>query len=300
MAKIKRTKENTTIYKTFNTLYPRSLCCAWEKTECLSAVEYIPTWFMYSTLWNILLVSCFVISFPHSRLITGFVIRVTAACGISVRIMAFNATFNNILVISWRSVLFVEETGVPGENHDLRQVAGKLYHIMLYRVHSVHERICIFIGKHGRIQRWAHPARAPLKLEKIWFFGVKSGFFTLKKLHRAEGDAKIFGVFSVKNHDFTPKNLIFSNFRGGAPGTPPWIRTDRRCAKRGFVMESCAIWEHTELFETHFLYIYIMLKVQMTLLINSNMMMGRMKNNPDKNWHISTFVGSRVILFTHA
>ena len=28
-----------------------------------------------------------------------------------------NATFNNISVISWRSVLLVEETGVPGENH---------------------------------------------------------------------------------------------------------------------------------------------------------------------------------------
>ena len=28
-----------------------------------------------------------------------------------------NATFNNISVISWRSVLFVEETGGPGENH---------------------------------------------------------------------------------------------------------------------------------------------------------------------------------------
>jgi len=31
--------------------------------------------------------------------------------------MVFNATFNNILVISWRSVLLVEETGVSGENH---------------------------------------------------------------------------------------------------------------------------------------------------------------------------------------
>ena len=31
--------------------------------------------------------------------------------------MMFNATFNNISVISWRSVLLVEETGVPGENH---------------------------------------------------------------------------------------------------------------------------------------------------------------------------------------
>jgi len=33
--------------------------------------------------------------------------------------MVFNATFNNISVISWRSVLLVEETGVPGENHRL-------------------------------------------------------------------------------------------------------------------------------------------------------------------------------------
>jgi len=33
--------------------------------------------------------------------------------------MVFNATFNNISVISWRPVLLVEETGVPGENHHL-------------------------------------------------------------------------------------------------------------------------------------------------------------------------------------
>ena len=37
----------------------------------------------------------------------------------------------------------------------------------------------------------------------------------LKKSRRAEGGAKIFGVFRVKNHNFTPKNHIFSNFRGG-------------------------------------------------------------------------------------
>jgi hypothetical protein len=30
-------------------------------------------------------------------------------------VMGFNATFNNISAISWRSVLLVEETGVPGE-----------------------------------------------------------------------------------------------------------------------------------------------------------------------------------------
>jgi len=31
--------------------------------------------------------------------------------------MVFNATLNNISAISWRSVLMVEETRVPGENH---------------------------------------------------------------------------------------------------------------------------------------------------------------------------------------
>ena len=31
--------------------------------------------------------------------------------------MVFNATFNNISVKSWRSVLSVEESGGPGENH---------------------------------------------------------------------------------------------------------------------------------------------------------------------------------------
>ena len=38
----------------------------------------------------------------------------------------------------------------------------------------------------------------------------------LKNLRRAEGGSKIFGVFRVKNHDFTPKNLIFSIAEGGA------------------------------------------------------------------------------------
>jgi len=37
--------------------------------------------------------------------------------------MKFKATFNNISVISWRSILLVKETGVPGENH--RPVASQ-------------------------------------------------------------------------------------------------------------------------------------------------------------------------------
>jgi len=34
-----------------------------------------------------------------------------------VRVMVFNATFNNISLISWWSVLLVEEPKFPGENH---------------------------------------------------------------------------------------------------------------------------------------------------------------------------------------
>ena len=50
--------------------------------------------------------------------------------------MVFNATFNNILIISWRSVLLLEETGVPGENHrPATSHRQKFDDIMLYRVH---------------------------------------------------------------------------------------------------------------------------------------------------------------------
>jgi hypothetical protein len=50
--------------------------------------------------------------------------------------MVFNATFNNISVISWWSVLLVQETGVPGEfcvgtieNTEMRFI--KMYEILI-------------------------------------------------------------------------------------------------------------------------------------------------------------------------
>jgi hypothetical protein len=36
--------------------------------------------------------------------------------GVNVKVIVFNTTFNIILLISWQSILFVEENGVPGES----------------------------------------------------------------------------------------------------------------------------------------------------------------------------------------
>jgi hypothetical protein len=57
----------------------------------------------------------------------------------------------------------------------------------------------------------------------------------LKKLRRAEGGAKIFGVFRVNNHDFTPKNHIFSNFKGGGRALDPSLKSIVFCGYSGFL-----------------------------------------------------------------
>jgi hypothetical protein len=43
------------------------------------------------------------------------------------------STIFQLYCVMWPLVLLVEETGVPGKNH--QPATDKLYHIMLYRVH---------------------------------------------------------------------------------------------------------------------------------------------------------------------
>ena len=55
----------------------------------------------------------------------------------------------------------------------------------------------------------------------------------LKKLRRGEGGTNIFGVFRVKNHNFTPKNHIFSNCGGRRENLwGIWCETSRFYAKK--------------------------------------------------------------------
>ena len=72
------------------------------------------------------------------------------------------------------------------------------------------------MGKKLLYSHSPHPPPPPIqgRIQDFKLWGAH-----LKKLRRAEGGVKIFGVFRVKNHGFTPKIHIFSNFKGAPP--PP-------------------------------------------------------------------------------
>jgi hypothetical protein len=57
----------------------------------------------------------------------GYIVRI--------RGVVLNATFNNISVISWLSVLLVEKPEYAEKTTDLSHVTDKLNHIKLYQVH---------------------------------------------------------------------------------------------------------------------------------------------------------------------
>ena len=79
---------------------------------------------------------------------------------VGVWLLVLNATFNNISAISWRSVLLVEETGVPRENHSHcptvkyknRRKEQNLY-AKYIRVFILHILLLVFIAQQDQL-RW--------------------------------------------------------------------------------------------------------------------------------------------------
>jgi hypothetical protein len=58
-------------------------------------------------------------------------LRFSTSIGVRVRVVVFNATFNNISAISWQSVLLVEETGVP------EKILSSTHHLTVIITHNV-------------------------------------------------------------------------------------------------------------------------------------------------------------------
>ena len=56
-------------------------------------------------------------TFFYYTLFKSLDVNLWSSLRVSVRVMLINATFNIISFILWRSLLLVEKTGVPGENH---------------------------------------------------------------------------------------------------------------------------------------------------------------------------------------
>ena len=57
------------------------------------------------------------VKYRNPRATEGESIFIYYSCLLDMIHLMFNATFNNISVILWQSVLLVEETGEPGENY---------------------------------------------------------------------------------------------------------------------------------------------------------------------------------------
>ena len=82
------------------------LFCLFVCLFCWSCVPYVASFSFLS-----------IFDFPLRLVLVRFRLMLRLIMFLFVCLRVFNATFNNISVISWRSVLLVEETGRLGENH---------------------------------------------------------------------------------------------------------------------------------------------------------------------------------------
>ena len=75
----------------------------------------------------------------------------------------------------------------------------------------------ILMGVIGDPLQWATDCSESFMIQyNGQYQDFKLGGAHLKKMRRAEGGAKIFGIFRVKKSRFYAKKSYFSNFRGGA------------------------------------------------------------------------------------
>ena len=84
-------------------------------------------------------------------------------------LVVFNATYNNISVISGWSVLLVEETGGPGGNHRPVEVTDKLYHIMLYTSPSTRFELTTSVGSNPVEGRKKKLTALKSNSNTVWF-----------------------------------------------------------------------------------------------------------------------------------
>jgi hypothetical protein len=104
--------------------------------------------------------------------------------------MVFNATFNNISVISWRSALLVEETGVPGENH--RHVASQ-WQTLSYNIIYSYSYLESDLIKHCHVI-FTHSLGQPLIVRSH------------SKVHRSRGNPREIPTWAsrVSNYSYFP------------------------------------------------------------------------------------------------
>ena len=135
----------------------------------------------------------------------------------SVRVMVFNATFNNISIISWQSVLLVEDTG---ENHDLPQVTDELYDIMIYYVCDVQWKK-VSIGSKKTNDNFGITKYASWKLREVT---VNKFFFVILSLFKLycsityiilqwDGKEQMVVYVGRRDHQWHQKMVGFYNYK---------------------------------------------------------------------------------------